>query len=66
MFKHLFEQREQMRNISEADRLFNQGYQFIQKNNIDGLRKIIVQLLQLLPQDIAAEIERGYQSGVIK
>lgn len=65
-FKHLIEQKTQMRNGDEADRLFNQGYQFIQKNNLDGIRKTVLQLLQLLPQDVAAEIERGYQSGVIK
>ncbi len=65
-FKHLIEQKAQMRNGDEADRLFNQGYQFIQKNNLDGIRKTVLQLLQLLPQDVAAEIERGYQSGVIK
>jgi len=55
-----------MRNSAEADRLVNQGHQFIQKNNLDGVRKTVVKLLQLLPQDVAAEIERGYQSGVIK
>lgn len=65
-FKQLIEQKTQMRNSAEADRLFNQGYQFIQKNNLDGVRKTVVQLLQLLPQDVAAEIERGYQSGVVK
>lgn len=65
-FKDLFAQKAQMNDSAEADRLFNQGYQFIQKNNMDGVRKTVVQLLQLLPKDIAAALERGYHSGVMK
>jgi molecular chaperone DnaK len=65
-FRYLEKQRDKMQDTDAADRLFNQGYEYIEKENINGLRNVVRQLLHQLPEEISAEIERGYQSGVLK
>ena len=65
-FRYLEKQRDKMQDTDAADRLFNQGYEYIEKENINGLSNVVRQLLHQLPEEISAEIERGYQSGVLK
>jgi molecular chaperone DnaK len=65
-FRYLEEQRGKMSDAGAADRLYNQGYQYIQKENIGGLRNVVVQLLNLLPNEVVEEVKRGYESGLLK
>ncbi len=65
-FRYLEKQRNKMSDAGAADRLFNQGYQYIQKENISGLRNVVVQLFDLLPSEVVEEVKRGYESGVLK
>lgn len=62
----LIADRAKMTDQAGADRLINQGQQFMQQGNVDGLRRVVVQLLGLLPQEAAEAIQRGYQSGLLK
>ena len=62
--QHLYQKRATMQNLAEADRLFRQGAAFMEANNIQGLKKTIVALLELLPEDVSAEMKRGYCSGI--
>jgi molecular chaperone DnaK len=64
-FKYLEKQRSKIPDAGAADRLFNQGYQCIQKENISGLRNVIVQLNNLLPDEVVEEVKRGYESGLL-
>jgi molecular chaperone DnaK len=65
-FGYLEKQRTKMPDTGAADRLCNQGYQCIQKEDIRGLRNVVFQLLKLLPSEIAEEVKRGYESGLLK
>lgn len=65
-FRYLEKQRDNMPDKNAAERIFNQGYQCIQKENINGLRNVVVQLLNLFPEEVIEEVKRGYQSGVLK
>jgi molecular chaperone DnaK len=67
-FEYLEKQRAKMSDTGAADRLCNQGYQCIQKEDISGLANVVRQLFQLLPREVAEEVERerGYQSGLLK
>jgi molecular chaperone DnaK len=65
-FGYLEKQRSNMSDVGAADRLFNQGYQYIQKENINGLRNVIIQLNNLLPDEVVEELRRGYESGLLK
>jgi molecular chaperone DnaK len=63
-FEHLIEERAKMRDGGLATQLIEQGRQYIQRGNLDGLRHTVVRMLDLLPREIAEEIQRGYGSGV--
>ena len=65
-FGYLEKQRTKMQDTGSADRLCNQGYQCIQQENISGLRNVVVQLLNLLPEEVVDEVKRGYESGLLK
>ena len=64
-FERLEKQRTKMSNAGAADRLCNQGYQCIQKENISWLRNVVIQLLNLLPDEVVEEVKRGYESGLL-
>lgn len=65
-FRHLESQRALMKDDDITERLFNQGYEYINKGNSDGLRNVVIQLLHQLPEEMSAEIVRGYESGLLK
>ena len=65
-FGYLEQHRNQMSDVTTADRLFNQGYQSIKNENISGLSNVVIQLLNLLPSEVVEEVKRGYESGVLK
>jgi len=67
-FNYLVEDRAKMRDGAAADRLIDQGRQFISQGNVQGLRNVIGQLLALLPREIAEARQRGYtgDKGLLK
>ena len=65
-FEFLEKQRSKIPNAGAAERLCNQGYQCIQKEDISGLENVVRQLFKLLPREVAEKVERergGYGSG---
>jgi len=67
-FNYLVEDRAKMRDPNAADRLIDQGRQFINRGNGQGLRNVVAQLLELLPREIAEAKQRGYHGdkGLLK
>ena len=65
-FNDLVGQSTGMKDQEAASRLINQGRQCITRGNVDGLRNVVVQMLGLLPRDVADAIQRGFQSGLLK
>lgn len=65
-FNHLIEDKDKMKDQDAADRLISQGRQCINKGNVQGLRNVVAQLLGLLPREVAEQVQRGYQSGLLK
>lgn len=67
-FNYLVEDRAKMKDQDAADRLIDQGRQFINKGNVQGLRNVVSQLLGLLPSEIAEAKQRGYtgDKGLLK
>jgi len=66
MFHGLEQDRHLMSDAATAARLIVQGQQYMTQNNIQGLRAVVMQLLQLLPREEAERIQRGYQSGLMR
>lgn len=62
-FNYLVEDRAKMKDQDAADRLIDQGRQFINRGNVSGLRNVVGQLLALLPREIAEAKQRGYTDG---
>jgi molecular chaperone DnaK len=62
-FNYLVEDRSKMKDSAAADRLIDQGRQFINRGNVQGLRNVVTQLLALLPREIAEARQRGYTRG---
>lgn len=67
-FNYLVEDRAKMRDPNAADRLIDQGRQFINRGNVQGLRNVVAQLRGLLPREIAEAKQRGYHGdkGLLK
>lgn len=65
-FNHMTEQQGKMKDQDAAERLIARGQEYIANGNVQGLRSVVVQLLGLLPDDVAEQIQRGYQSGLLK
>ena len=61
---HLYQKRAQMQNVATANRLFNEVAVCMDKDNVEGMGRIIPQLLHLLPEDVQEEVQRGYGSGI--
>lgn len=54
-----------MSDPGRASRLIAHGRQAIAENNLQGLRNACIQLVQMLPREVAEEAERGWNSGVM-
>ena len=53
-----------MTDLAKADRLFAQGARAIEANDLREMRRVAIQLWDLLPKDVAEEVKRGYGSGL--
>jgi len=65
-FNRLEKDQQRIKDRVRGDRLFDQGRQCIQNNNINGLRSVVTQLWDLLPNEVVEAARRGYQSGLIR
>ena len=54
-----------MTDAARARHLLDHGRKAITDNNLPGLRNACLQLVQLLPRDVAEEAQGGWQAGVI-
>ena len=64
-FDHLVSEQGNMSDQRLAQRLINQGRQWMSDDNVEGLRTVVAQLMALLPRGQAEEVQRGYQSGLL-
>jgi hypothetical protein len=63
-FRNLEQDQPLMSDPARANRLISHGRQAIAENNLQGLRNACIQLLQMLPREVAEEAQRGWNSGV--
>ena len=65
-FDHLVSEQGNMSDQKLAQRLINQGRQWISDGNVQGLRTVVGQLVGLVPREKAEAMQRrGYQSGLL-
>ena len=56
-----------MKDQSKAERLMDMGQRYLQEDNTDGLRNVVGQLWDLLPQQVVkAAQQRGLGDGLIR
>jgi hypothetical protein len=58
-----------MTDQTKADRLFDMGQRYLDQNNADGLRSVVGQLWELLPQqiaDLAKQEQRAFGSTLTR
>ena len=65
-FQRTEEQQDKMMDPPRAARLLDQGRDCISKNNNTGLRNVVRQLWELLPDELVQAAKRGYQSGIVR
>lgn len=63
-FVNLEKRRSEMREVRVADMLFEQGKRFIDGQNLDGLKRVVGNLCDLLPTN--ASTERGFNGTLTK
>ncbi|MBR6022988.1 MAG: Hsp70 family protein [Kiritimatiellae bacterium] len=63
-FMNLESRREEMRESRVADMLVAQGNRFIDSHNLDGLKRVVGNLCELLPQDTSDE--RGFNGTLAR
>ena len=64
LLAYQYRQRAKMTDLAKADRLFAQGARAIEANDLREMRRVAIQLWDLLPEDVAEEVKRGYGSGL--
>ena len=64
LLAYQYQQRGKMSDAAKANRLFDQANRAIGANDIDEMRRVARQLWDLLPDDVAEELQRGYGSGL--
>lgn len=64
-FEDIIKQKAQMTDQSLADRFISQGRQCIEHGNVQGLRTAVVQLLELLPREVANKVKSKHDSGIV-
>lgn len=62
-FQYLEKECAQMADQTRAGRLFDMGRNYLDQNNVDGLKNVVRQLWDLLPREI---VERGFGSTLIR
>ena len=65
-FQRLERERGKMTNREEASRLIEMGRKYLEENNVDGLRNVVIKLWDLLPKQVVEDVQRGFGAGVIR
>lgn len=63
-FQRLEQQRATFAEKDESDRLFEMGQNYLQQNNLDGLKNVVFKLWALLPKQVVDEVQRGFGAGL--
>lgn len=65
-FQRLEREHEKFTDKRNADRLVEMGQNYLQQNNVEGLKTVVFKLWDLLPKQIAEEVKRGSISGLVR
>jgi molecular chaperone DnaK len=65
-FQRLEGERSKMTDKVEADRLVDMGQNYLQQNNVAGLRNVVRRMWNLLPKDVVQGVQRGFFSGLTR
>jgi len=65
-FQHMEKERSRMTDQARAGRLFDMGRNYLDQNNVDGLKNVVRQLWDLLPKEIVEQVQRGFGSTLIR
>jgi molecular chaperone DnaK len=65
-FQRLEGESEKFTNKEDADRLIDMGQNYLQQNNVDGLKNVVFKLWALLPRQVVEEVQRGFGAGLIR
>jgi molecular chaperone DnaK len=66
LFENAIENQSKMRDHDAANRLIEQGKQYQANGNFEGLKAVVRELWDLLPNEIVQAARRGYGSTVTK
>jgi molecular chaperone DnaK len=64
-FQTLEAERASLKDPEQAERLLEMGRNYMDQNNVDGLRNVVVRLWELSPPQITKEAQRGLGSGLL-
>lgn len=64
LLSYQYQQRDKMIDKRKADFLFEQAAKAIEANDMAEMRRVAGQLWELMPNDVAEAIKRGYGSGL--
>ena len=64
LLAYQYKQRDRMTDPRKAEQLFAQGARAMESGDIREMSRIAAQLWDLLPEDVAEEMQRGYGTGL--
>jgi molecular chaperone DnaK len=64
-FQRMERDRSKFSDTDAAERLFERGREYLQKNNIEGLTDVVRKLWNLLPRDEAEKAQRGVGATIL-
>ncbi len=59
-------QGESFTDQNDAERLIDMGQNYLQQNNVDGLKNVVFKLWALLPKQVVEEVQRGFGAGLVR
>jgi len=65
LFQNLVQQKSSMKDTHQAEQLIAQGRSALNRNDIEGLKAVVRQLIGLLPVDKQQQAMRGYGSTIV-
>ena len=64
-FQRMERDRGNFSNADVAERLFERGREYLQKNNIEGLTDVVRKLWNLMPNDAVEKAQRGIGATIL-
>ena len=65
-FQNLQGMKNNMIDKDKAARLFEMGQKYLSQNNIEGLKQIVRQIYDIMPSEVANQVQRGYNAGIVR